>query len=377
MRRLTAGEGREFDFPATDPARRAEAISAMGYRLAAAGPRTRQRLMDREAGPSITETPPNGWLAPGIIGADESGAWGRFEHDEDDEDEPGLARLSEEPAGYRVWRVAALLVSAACGFALVLYGQTLNLDRTSNRDPAWSAKQLALAKAGAAKAGAAQTARAPEFAAQAPSPTPGPAPGPAAPAEPALRTQTLVPQPVPPSARMAAPAAAPAQAQPQLAAARLPAAQLAAAAKTAARFQSATLPAPVRPRQMAVHHPVVAAWSAPTRAPMRMMVTMAAGPTAPRPAVPKPHQIVRTASAHYELPRWIAEPQKPVTMSPPPHDLAAPAAAKSALPPLPRPAPRPALVYAEAHYPAPPRPPAYGYAPSYYPPGYSYYGGPQ
>jgi hypothetical protein len=113
---------------------------------------------------------------------------------------------------------------------------------------------------------------------------------------------------------------------------------------------------------------------------------MATRSPAPKPLQAKQYGPVRTASAQYELPRWLTEdrPQQAqahvLIMSPPPHDLEPPAGAEpprqiAAAPPAPKPARRPALIYAEAHTP-PPRPPNYYPAPYYYPPGYGYYGNP-
>jgi hypothetical protein len=91
-----------------------------------------------------------------------------------------------------------------------------------------------------------------------------------------------------------------------------------------------------------------------------------------------PHQAVL---AHYELPRWLTE-DRPITMSPSPHNLEAPVVPQAAIVPAekPHPAlpplPRPRMLYAAAGYPPPPPnrayyglPTPYGYyQPQPYPP---------
>jgi hypothetical protein len=367
MRRLTPIEAREFDFPAHDPARRAEAISAMGYRLAAAGPRTRQRLLERDAGAADTGEPQAAWLPPGLAGGETPSAW----DSEDEEIEPGLARLSTEHKGSRVWRAAAVLASAACGFALVLYGQTFHVSRPQKllasvaskpaspvpAQPAPSTPQAATAQppvAAAAQQSPAQVSPQPSMQAAAAAPVPDavapPAPAAAAPAIPS------------PTQRASSPA---------LGAAPGSVADSAPPARQAAQ--------PVPPRAFAAWRP------APPRAPAHPVFAMATRPPAPKPLQPRPHSPVRTAVAQYELPRWLTEDRAQHTqphvliMSPPPHDLEPPPGAEPpkqiAAAPAPRPVQRPALIYAEAHT-APQRPPNYYAAPYYYPPGYGYYGNP-
>jgi hypothetical protein len=385
MRRLIPTEGREFDFPARDPARRAEAISAMGYRLAAAGPRTRQRLLERDAGAADDTQKQAAWLPPGIASGETASAW----DSEEEEIEPGLARLSTEHRGVRVWRAAAILASAGCGFALVLYGQTIPVTHPPHRLASVIAKPALLAQPQPApSAPAAAPADAPAQQPDAPALPPSLAP---ASSQPSMQAAASAPVPdsgAPPAPMAAVPATS-ASAHP--AAAPAVGAAPASVADSAPSARPVAPPAPARAPEPARAQPVAprafAAWRpALPRAAARPVFAMATRSPAPKPLQAKQYGPVRTASAQYELPRWLTEdrPQQAqahvLIMSPPPHDLEPPAGAEpprqiAAAPPAPKPARRPALIYAEAHTP-PPRPPNYYPAPYYYPPGYGYYGNP-
>jgi hypothetical protein len=112
-----------------DEAARAAAISAMGIRLAAAGPRTRQRLRDRQ-----------------VWGDDSAARWSYPESG----DAYRPREIAEAPAPWS-WRDvvtaarrSTLLASAAaCGFGLVLIGLNMSLQhRANSRSTATSAPSL-------------------------------------------------------------------------------------------------------------------------------------------------------------------------------------------------------------------------------------------
>jgi hypothetical protein len=330
----------------------------MGYRLAAAGPRTRQRLIDRETAalappePGWNEPLPPNEPLPALASWDNTLWEQRLAADA----ELGMARLSAQQSRFPVWRAAALLASAACGFSLVLFGQSLHLDRKL-REANRPAKPTLVAEA------------------QPPAPQPAPAQVQPAPAQPA---PSLASAPALPSNPNPAPLAQPA-ASPVQAPSPSPLPQISQAAR------------PGEARKPHLAQPALARQPAPRP-------LFATATPDPKWAEPRPHPANHAAVPHHDLPRWLTEdrPQheRELIMSPPPHNLDAPPGAelaanthpapspKTDLPPIPRPFHRPALIYAEAHN-APPPPtfwaaprPTYNanpyYAPS--PQTYFYYG---
>jgi hypothetical protein len=299
MRRSHSSQGRNAGLPAQDTDRRSAAIAAMGYRLAAAGPRTRQRLIERETvaplapGPLRAETPiatppPITEPMPALASWDD--AW--WEQRLATDAELGIVRRAEKRGRFPIWRAAALLASAACGFSLVLFGQSLHLDRKlrqPNRQPA----PAVLAEA-----------------------------------------QKPAPPPVPLPPRASAPPAAPAPPEPVQTPSAPPPEIPPAAIRTAQRT-----PPPAAPSFADLARPPLA------RTTPRLVLAMATRPAVPKSVQqPKPRQ----AAARHDLPRWLTEdrPQheRELIMSPPPHNLDAPASPKP-----PEPQQHPALIYAEAH----------------------------
>jgi hypothetical protein len=335
--------------------RRSEAIAAMGYRLAAAGPRTRQRLIEREtAAPAPPETQINEPL-PTLASWDDALWEKRLAADE----QLGMARLSARQSRFPIWRAAALLASAVCGFSLVLFGQSLHLDQKL-RQANHPAKPTLLAETQPAQA----------------QPAPPRASAPALPSN---------PQPAPPPVQapgIAQAAPAPEPAPPKIA-------QPDAATAPASQEKPAPSPPPmIRQAALPSEHPK------PHPALMRQLPTH----TTTRPVFAvATHPANRAPVPHHDLPHWLTEDrpehERELIMSPPPHNLEPPAGAelaanthqaapKNELPPIPPPAHRPALIYAEAHsaprpyaYWAAPRP-AYNANPYYapYPQNYGYYG---
>jgi hypothetical protein len=315
MLRLTLDE----TAPSGQHARSAH-IAAMGQRLAAAGPRTRQKVTKRyhpsaDTGDNVAAPalPPAAEPIP-ILVADRSHAFMRNVA-------PIVPPSSRSRVVTAIGRAAAIGVMASAGFALVLVAQS----------PRWSVARHSSAKIPSPVVVAKSE---PEQ--------------PATPASPAVRAHIAEQdwgkgsQP-PFSARPAAlppktaPAAAPAPAPPATRPARPIPVQLAAVHRT--RKEA------LRPMHEANRH------------------------EASRPAM----------LAHYELPRWLTEerPSQPhaITMSPPPHDLEVPAAQQASAVPVEKPRfslpplPRPRLIYASAAYPPPSYrpPPPYGYYQPYPP----------
>jgi len=343
----------------------------MGYRLAAAGPRTRQRLIDRETAalappePGWNEPPPPNEPLPALASWDDALWEQRLAADA----ELGMARLSAQQGRFPVWRALALLTSAACGFSLVLFGQSLHLDRKL-REANRPAKPTLLAQAQP----------------QSPQPT-QPQPSAVNPAPVQAAAPALPPNPNP----NPAPAASPVQPQ-----AQTQAAQAAPAPEPPPpEIRHAAFPSDV-PKPHATE-PALTRQS-PNHAIARPAFVMATRAASPNWTEPKPHTAPRSVVAHHDLPRWITENrpehERELIMSPPPHDLVAPpgaelaanahptAAPKTDLPPMPQPSRRPPLMYAEAHNAPPPATgwvaprPTYNAAPYYapYPQTYGYYG---
>jgi hypothetical protein len=360
MRRLSSTQGRDTDVP-QDAGRRSAAIAAMGYRLAAAGPRTRQRLIDRETAPPapLREEPRFNEPLPALASWDESLWEQRLAADA----ELGIARLSDQQKRFPVWRAAALLASAACGFSLVLFGQSLHLDRKLR-----PARPTLVAEA------------------QPPAPPPAPPAATTLPAQKAAPTAPPQPDPVPVQAQaaaQAAPAAPGSEASP-------------AQAMPPPETRLATLPL----EHIRLHPaPAVFAERQPLRRiTPRLVLAMASRPPVPKFVDPKLHVASRSVAPRHDLPRWLTEDrpehERELIMSPPPRNLDAPPSAelaanthpagppKADLPPIPQPGRRPALMYAEAHAPPPPYGgwgvphPMYNATPYYapYPQAYGYYG---
>ncbi len=336
-----------------EPAPLRPRIAGMGYRLAAAGPRTRQRLVDRESAfpppdevryaiplASILPQHDTPWPAP----IDET------------PDEP-LARLSLRKRGLPPWRSLALATAALCGFSLVIFAQTLHLDRKAHL----TAQASHSAPADAALEEIALDARHLVMAASETQVL-------------ALNDDTGASLKLPPQLDAAPPAQAAAIAPPG------PAALALSAPPPSAPPQSPT-PARASPsRQYAALPSVPRHFSSPNA-----RTTLAR--LEPRRASPRP--------VLYKLPAWLTRPQpatqaqlpRELVMSPPPRTLDDQLAAKD--PPAPQqpasqrglpppPAPHgPPIIYAEAHYPQPVYhlPPPVPYYPPYY--GYGGYYQPQ
>jgi hypothetical protein len=351
-------------------ARHRPRIAGMGYRLAAAGPRTRQRLMEREAGfpppekirYAIPLAVPTQNHAPSLapIGA---------------EPEALSGRLPRQKRGFPIWRSLALATSSICGFSLVIFGQTLHLER---RLPA-----------AAKPAGSVLADNAPEEITLDAHPL--------AQAAPQARTLALAsftnPAVLPPRAGLApllAMAESPADPDTPPPALAKPVAPLHAPAASGLAIRTLP-PRTIAPRAYAALEPATRRVSAGSAAPTQEQ-------TEPRrPAL---------RMAHYDLPSWLTNPRpqaQPATpralvMSPqpqtlddqlyakgkPPQELDASAEpapppqpeAQRTLPPIPA-QHAPPIVYAEAQYPQqrrylPPPPPPAPYGQPYY--GYSPYG---
>jgi hypothetical protein len=354
-----------------DPSRLRPRIAGMGYRLAAAGPRTRQRLIEREAGfpppddvryaiPLAAVLPQRDtpWPEP-IEGA-------AFQP---------VGALSAPRRGFPVWRSLALVTSAICGFSLVIFGQTLHLDRA-----------LKLA---------AKTDR--------------PVPAGFAPEEIALDARQLAPAAPQAEPLVLASATGPATLPPQFVRAREAAPTPVAMTAPLTAVQAEPLGAPpsagtIEPPTVAQRPQTLRVYAA--QAPVARHVVIAAAPV---PHQGEPRRPVARA-AHYSLPAWLtaprreSEPEPPhdLVMSPQPKTLDEQLATRGApaqqpqqqtqqqqiaasepdapqarpqpqrnLPPIPGPH-SPPIIYAEAQYPAP-RPHLPPPTP-YYPP-YGGYGG--
>jgi hypothetical protein len=402
----------------------------MGYRLASAGPRTRQRLLDRETAthdrePVVAGLPVSMDAAedrlPALSAWDDA-AWDRRISGEP---EPALARLSVERTGFPVWRAAALLASAACGFSLVLWGQSLHGDHTLRHSAARGGKALVVADSGPpAAAPVAQTMAPvppapPADTLSALPPLAKPATEVAAAATPSVVVPPIDQHPataVAPGAAAEAPGVAPSLPQPippasapvEETGTAQPAVPVREAAGQPARakpthWASAASPPPADRVAHAAPRPAEGgrapnSWaSAPTMRPLPRRpaeARMVLAQVDRKPAAPKPRSATRLAEAHYALPRWLTddhpEHAAPLIMSPPPHNLEPPPGAQFAaaspppahpaqakLPPIPEPRPRPPVIYAEAHYPPPPRARPYYNAAPYFggtPHPYGYYG---
>jgi hypothetical protein len=112
-------DGNAYGWPDRDAEARAANIAAMGHRLAAAGPRTRQRLLDRQAETDVRQ---DAW-APEDACAPE--AWGAGGFDAAGGGEWPAVEGAAPSSLWREWattigRVAALGAAAACGFDLVI-----------------------------------------------------------------------------------------------------------------------------------------------------------------------------------------------------------------------------------------------------------------
>jgi len=384
----------------------------MGYRLAAAGPRTRQRLLDRETitadrQPARPFSPEPAEVVedrlPALSAWDDA-AW---ERRISGEPEPALARLSVHRSGFPVWRAAALLASATCGFSLVLWEQGLHLDHALRHSAARDGKPVVVA--GAAQGAAAPPAPMGQTAPPVPSARPldelsalpalaKPVPqvaGNAAPANVPEAADQHSLAAAAPGVASAAPGVAPPPPQP-IAPSSAPVPEMAAAPPAVPLRETAVQPARTKPTrwatpQAAERARAPAAWaSAATLRPLPHHA--AGGRMVLAEADPKPHGATRAAALHYGLPRWLTDdhPQHaaPLIMSPPPHNLEPPPEAEMAaaspppvrtaqatLPPIPQPGRRPTVIYAEAHYPPPPPTrPYYNATPYYggYPQTYGY-----
>jgi hypothetical protein len=345
MRRLSSTQGRTTDRPPPDSDRKSVAIAAMGYRLAAAGPRTRQRLIEREttasvlpeprrAEPRVPPQPPQTENLPTLASWDDTLWEQRLAADA----ALGMARLSARHDRFPVWRTLALLTSAACGFSLVLFGQSLHLDRKlrlPNHDsrPALRAETQPPPPPDQSQPAAAQAPAAANPVPPQPAPLPVQARGFAQAALQPSPSPVNIPQPDPASSQSPAP-------PPQI--------------RHAAQPNVLPRPFPAQPtiaRQQPRHPPTRPVFASSGRTPR------------PTSAEPTPH------ATHHDLPRWLTENRPEhkhdLIMSPPPHNLDAPQGAELAantpapapandMPPIPQPGRRPALIYAEAHTTPPP-----------------------
>ncbi len=116
MRRLISAPANAAPLTRQEQAERAAALAAMGYRLAAAGPRTRQRLISRETPREPEDAPPEidpVWAPKAVRPLAQTR-------------EPAMEplRASSGQIARHVRRVAILGVSASCGFAVVLMAQS-------------------------------------------------------------------------------------------------------------------------------------------------------------------------------------------------------------------------------------------------------------
>jgi hypothetical protein len=388
MRRLTLAEAFAPAFANQDEVDRSAAIAAMGYRLAAAGPRTRQRLLDRQwAQEQYEQEDWDGYRASDMQhGAQDQGeAAGQYALSVDLPHDQG-PRLSVRTI---IQRSAVIGVMAACGFGVVLFGYGregahvhrkaahagTNEAAVQVQPPEPASVAPAVVTATVQEAALTQPARA--EAAQLTGPPP---------ARVQAQAQTLAMEPAPPAPVQATPEAAGNDAAPDMQDAKpvlsRPAPRrmgLPAAPKPAAR--QAVLAEAALPAHPHVHTP----------APKLM-------PVAFRPTDVKPHLTRPVVSARIELPHWLTEerPERQhaaLVMSEPPHDLVAPAAPrrqaeaqpKAVAPPAPNPPPREPDTITASSDDAAPRPyrqpalrPGYG-APypgygTYYSPYGGYYG---
>jgi hypothetical protein len=328
-----------------DQRSRDAAIAAMGQRLAAAGPRTRQRVTQRQvvADERPVDAPPEQPRSPVLV-AHRSQAFIR-------DVAPVVPPNPRWRALTAIGRAVAIAGMASAGFAVVLLAQS----------PRWSAAHRPAPK----------RAMTPEIAQDQPPPALPDA------AQPAIQPAQLAE----PAASVPAPLLAPAP-QNLPAAHGAPADQPAPAVRAIANPPTAEPPMPV-PKPAAVPRPV------------RHLQVQLASLARLRPISPRPVQAIArhpARLAHYTLPRWLTDARdttaRPIVMSPPPHDLEAPVGLASrtikspplasaepverhhlALPPI----PRARLIYASAGYAAPPLPnrgasPYAGYDGPAYPP---------
>jgi hypothetical protein len=276
---------------------RTASIAAMGYRLAAAGPRTRQRLIDREnvpknAGPpdppehaAVSEqigaaTPP---VSPLVAYVDR---WPLSRVAEPVAAEPAMPR----GAPSRARMIATLGFTAACGFGLVLASQS----------HIWKRQHVVLAAVTKPQEISAPEPPKPQERALAQTA----APAPKAPEQNPKPVSDAPEQRQEPPEPSTAPVSRPVAAPPKPAAPR-PAAKPVVPAQP---VQLAHLARPARPAKLAFVH---------------------AAPRAERFAAAKSHA-PEMRVANHELPRWLTEdhpsPARGLVMSDPPHDLSLPSA---------------------------------------------------
>lgn len=314
-----------------EEAARSAAIASMAFRLAAAGPRTRQRLVDRE---SVPEPPLQGRTPPALPEAPQSSQLRQPPYVPFHEPLAAMDRYARPGASGTLRVFAALGATASCGFGLVLAMQS----------PHWAALHH-LADGIPLAQHAPRVLPAIEL----------------RPSPPSLVTAALAAPP-----RVEAPASIDVAAAAEGDSAVAP---IVRQAGPTVRSKAALVaePAPNQYAESARPHP---------RPPH-------AAPVMVRLAEPKPREAHPAALARFDLPRWLTEdhPPKPKTlvMSEPPHDLVPPPGATPVQPapvqaPVARAAPR-AVIYASPS-PANPLPlRAPGYRP-FYPAPYSTYYGP-
>jgi hypothetical protein len=299
-----------------DPgARREPSLSALAQRLAAAGPRTRMRLQDRQGPAPLSEAAPGAvpeagprtpkwWLPPEedqAALADHAphppltAAGYALDHESVYEGEEAGTRWPPEGWPVMLRRVGLLSAAAICGFGVVALGQSAPFG-------AW------LKHLGEPAKPQTVAAAVPEAVASDPVPTPAPAWAPASVPTahlPARLREAHIQTVRVPAAMSAAHNPSPHVAQPTRAG-TLP--HAAPAARREPIAQAASLH---------IVHP---------EAPFPARLTARASTAPVRP--PPPHRPV-----HYELPRWLTEaslvppppPPRPPLLSPKPHNLDAPA----------------------------------------------------
>lgn len=369
MRRLTLAEALAPISEDREEADRSAAIAAMGYRLAAAGPRTRQRLLDRQHAQEQYEQEDWDGYRPSDALADSheyDEAQGQYSLPFDCQ--PRAEQVPPLSARTIATRSAVIGIMAACGFGVVLVGY--------GREGVHVHHKAAHADISEAAA---------EVQPQAPAEAPGEPPVVTA----TIRQAALIQPAIPETAPLADPPAAVVPAQAEAAPplhdtmaddatpARLDAKP--AAGRPALRKQETPPPKP-QARQTAL------AEAAPVSHPHGHPSALRATPVLFRPAEVKPHPAHPAANARIELPRWLTEdhpehPKTPLVMSEPPHDLVAPAAPRHQAASQPRqsepspPARDPDTITAASSDAAPPpyHPPALrpGYGAPY--PGYGRY----
>jgi len=287
---------------------RTASIAAMGYRLAAAGPRTRQRLIDRESVPQ-NPSPPD---LPENAGGEDIRAATPLPPLVADMDRWPSSRAAEpvavEPvvprgAPSRARMIATLGFTAACGFSLVLASQS----------HIWKRPHVMLAALAKPHQETPAAPSAPPSA-QAPAPEP-PKPEEAAQAHIAApEPKTIDENPKSVADAPEQPRAAPAP-EPRAAPVARP---VVSPQKPAASRPAAKPAAPAQPVQLAhLARPAIRAKLAVGHAPSHAVKLAAAKPHPPEIRV-----------ANHELPRWLTEdhpsPTRGLVMSEPPHDLSLP-----------------------------------------------------